>query len=160
MAQNLYREWFVNFRFPGHEQTRMVDSPLGRILEGWEVKKLKHVLDLKYGKALKKSDRNEGNVPVFGSSGIVGYHDRPLVQGPSIVVKRKGNVGRIFWSDVAFYPIDTVYFVETDMPLRYFYYDLQNKNFINNDAAVPGLNRNQAYSLKTCIQHPKNSLFA
>ena len=37
MAQNLYREWFVKFRFPGHEQTRMVDSPLGKIPEGWKV---------------------------------------------------------------------------------------------------------------------------
>jgi len=37
MAQNLYREWFVNFRFPGYEKVRFVDSPLGRIPEGWEV---------------------------------------------------------------------------------------------------------------------------
>lgn len=40
MAQNHYCEWFVNFRFPGHEQTRFVDSPLGRIPEGWVVKGL------------------------------------------------------------------------------------------------------------------------
>jgi len=40
MAQALYREWFVHFRFPGHEKVRMVDSPLGRIPEGWEVKLL------------------------------------------------------------------------------------------------------------------------
>jgi len=40
MAQNLYREWFVKFRFPGHEQARFVESPLGRIPEGWEVKAL------------------------------------------------------------------------------------------------------------------------
>ncbi len=40
MAQNLYREWFVKFRFPGHEHARFVDSPLGRIPEGWEVKAL------------------------------------------------------------------------------------------------------------------------
>ena len=38
MAQNLYREWFVKFRFPGHEQARFVDSPLGMIPEGWEAK--------------------------------------------------------------------------------------------------------------------------
>ena len=38
MAQNLYREWFVKFRFPGHQHTRFIDSPLGRIPEGWEVK--------------------------------------------------------------------------------------------------------------------------
>ena len=40
MAQAIYREWFVNFRFPGHEQVKMVDSPLGRVPEGWEVKTL------------------------------------------------------------------------------------------------------------------------
>ena len=40
MAQNLYREWFVKFRFPGHEQVRFVDSALGRIPEGWEIKAL------------------------------------------------------------------------------------------------------------------------
>jgi type I restriction enzyme, S subunit len=38
MAQNLYREWFVKFRFPGHQKARFTDSPLGRIPEGWEVK--------------------------------------------------------------------------------------------------------------------------
>jgi type I restriction enzyme S subunit len=38
MAQALYREWFAEFRFPGHEQVPLVDSPLGEIPEGWEVK--------------------------------------------------------------------------------------------------------------------------
>jgi type I restriction enzyme, S subunit len=40
MARRLYREWFVHFRFPGHECCRFVDSPLGEIPEGWEVKRL------------------------------------------------------------------------------------------------------------------------
>jgi type I restriction enzyme S subunit len=40
MARRLYREWFVRFRFPGHESVRMVDSPLGKIPEGWEVRTL------------------------------------------------------------------------------------------------------------------------
>lgn len=46
MAQALYREWFVHFRFPGHEKVQMVDSPLGRIPEGWEVKKLNEICEL------------------------------------------------------------------------------------------------------------------
>jgi len=46
MAQNLYREWFVKFRFPGHENTRFVDSPLGRIPEGWEIKRLDQLVSL------------------------------------------------------------------------------------------------------------------
>ena len=40
MARRLYREWFVHFRFPGHEDCRFVESPLGEIPEGWEVKSL------------------------------------------------------------------------------------------------------------------------
>jgi len=149
MAQNLYREWFVKFRFPGHQHARFVDSPVGRIPEGWEVKRLGEILALNYGKALRQDERRGGNVPVYGSSGVVGYHDQPLVEGPGIVVGRKGNVGSIFWSDENFYAIDTAYFVTSKIPLRFLFYDLQTKNFLNNDAAVPGLNRNQAYSLET-----------
>ena len=40
MARRLYREWFVHFRFPGHEDCLLVESPLGVIPEGWEVKLL------------------------------------------------------------------------------------------------------------------------
>ena len=151
MAQNLYREWFVRYRFPGHEQARFVDSPLGRIPEAWRAKKLGEVLELNYGKALRKDTRRAGEVPVFGSSGVVGYHDSALVRGPGIVVGRKGNVGSVFWSEGDFYPIDTVYFVTSEIPLRFLFFDLQTKNFLNNDAAVPGLNRNQAYSLGILI---------
>lgn len=43
MAQALYREWFVKFRFPGHEKVKMVESELGMVPEGWEVKKLEDV---------------------------------------------------------------------------------------------------------------------
>ena len=56
MARRLYREWFVHFRFPGHEGCSFVDSPLGEIPEGWELKALGEVLELNYGKALKKED--------------------------------------------------------------------------------------------------------
>jgi len=55
MAQNLYREWFVNFRFPGHENTRFVDSPLGKIPEGWRVENLFSIADVTYGYAFKSS---------------------------------------------------------------------------------------------------------
>ncbi len=111
---------------------------------------------MQYGKALKQENRQRGNVPVYGSSGIVGYHDVHLVNGPGIVIGRKGNVGSVYWSEKSFYPIDTAYFVLSEMPLRFLFYDLQTKNFLNNDAAVPGLNRNQADSLETVI--PKEDI--
>jgi len=46
MAQNFYREWFVKFCFPNHKKVKMVDSPLGKIPEGWEVKRLGEVTSL------------------------------------------------------------------------------------------------------------------
>ena len=151
MARSLYREWFVQFRFPGHESHPRVTSTLGDIPQGWEVKKLGDVLELNYGKALKQENRSGGAVPVFGSSGIVGQHDTALVKGPGIIVGRKGNVGSVFWCAENFYVIDTAYFVTSLLPLRYLFYVLPTLNFLNSDAAVPGLSRNQAYTLEILV---------
>jgi type I restriction enzyme S subunit len=151
MARNLYREWFVHYRYPGHENTPLSPSPLGDIPKGWEVKKLGEILELNYGKALKKEDRCDGQFPVYGSSGIVGTHDSKLVEGPGIIVGRKGNVGSVYWCDEDFYVIDTAYFVSSSLPLRFLLYVLPTLNFINSDAAVPGLSRNQAYTLEILV---------
>ncbi len=56
MAQALYREWFVHFRFPGHEKVRMVDSPLGRIPAGWEVKQVADIAHIYRGRSYKSED--------------------------------------------------------------------------------------------------------
>src|SRR5438067_5708967 len=49
MAQALYREWFVRFRFPGHEGVKFVESPMGMVPEKWEVTKLSKLVDTQYG---------------------------------------------------------------------------------------------------------------
>lgn len=147
MARRLYEEWFVQFRFPGHEGVGVKESELGLIPEGWELLRLGDCVELAYGKALKAQDRVPGDYPVYGSSGVVGSHCDSLVEGPGIVVGRKGNVGSVFWSDVSFFPIDTTYYVRSEVPFSYVYFNLQRQRFLNNDAAVPGLNREQAYAL-------------
>ena len=151
MAQMIYREWFVKFRFPGHENVPLTDSPCGSIPEGWEVSKLGDCIEFLYGKALKKKVRIPGLFPVYGSSGIVGYHERALVEEPGIIVGRKGNVGSIFRSNMPFYPIDTVYFVRSDLSQNFLFHALETMSFLNNDTAVPGLNRNQAYGLEVLL---------
>ena len=151
MARGLYREWFVHFRFPGHEHHPRVGSSLGETPKGWKMRKLGDVVELNYGKALKKEDRRDGDYPVFGSSGVVGTHDTALVKGPGVIVGRKGNVGSVFWCDEDFFVIDTAYFVTSSLPLRFLYYVLPALNFINSDAAVPGLSRNQAYTLELLV---------
>ena len=110
MARRLYEEWFVHFRFPGHEEVSFKESELGEIPEGWECSSLQEFIELAYGKALKKSERKPGPYPVYGSSGEVGTHSEPLVKGPGIILGRKGNVGSVFWTEDDFYPIDTVYY--------------------------------------------------
>lgn len=154
MARRLYEEWFVHFRFPGHEDAKFVTAEEGRHPADWELGSLPNFVELKYGKALKAEDRANGTVPVYGSSGVVGWHNESLVDGPGLIVGRKGNVGSVFWSQQSFYPIDTVYYVQTSLPLEYVYFNLKLQNFLNNDAAVPGLSRQQAYSLPfLCPSH-------
>ena len=146
-ARLLYREWFVHFRFPGHEHVKIKDG----VPEGWERKRLRDVATLKYGKALKKDDRVPGPFPVYGSSGIVGTHQKPMVKGPGIIVGRKGNVGSVYWSENDFHPIDTVYYIEHNESNLFLYYALQHTSFINTDVAVPGLNRDYAHSRELLI---------
>lgn len=141
-ARLLYREWFVRLRFPGYEHTPIFDG----VPKGWERTTLGDSITLNYGKALKAEVRVEGEYPVFGSSGIVGTHEKPLVQGPAIVLGRKGNVGSVYWSSKSFYPIDTVYFVKPESSSLYLFYALKHMHFISTDVAVPGLNRDFAYS--------------
>lgn len=149
-ARLLYREWFVRLRFPGHEHSPIVNG----LPEGWERKPLGAHVTLNYGKALKAEERADGPFPVYGSSGIVGSHDKPLVQGPGIVLGRKGNVGSVFWSKRDFYPIDTVFFIASADSNLYLYYALQDMHFISTDVAVPGLNRTLACSRPLTLPAP------
>ncbi|MFL0683897.1 MAG: restriction endonuclease subunit S [Algoriphagus aquaeductus] len=152
LAQRTYEEWFVRFRFPGFEASNINSDWLP---EGWERKKLGEVLELVYGKALKADERDGGRFPVFGSSGIVGGHSKAIAKGPGVILGRKGNVGSVFWSDTDFFPIDTVYYVNSDLSKYFIFYLLKSITFINNDAAVPGLNRNAAYMMESIIPSEK-----
>ena len=64
MAHALYREWFVKFRFPGHEKCRMVDSPLGKIPVGWEIVTVSDVAEIHRGRSYRSKDLvAEGGLP-------------------------------------------------------------------------------------------------
>ncbi|MDE0043176.1 MAG: restriction endonuclease subunit S [Candidatus Poribacteria bacterium] len=166
MARALFKSWFVDFdpvraKMEGRDPSlpkhladlfpdRLVDSELGPIPEGWEVKALGELIELAYGKALKADNRKGGIIPVYGSNGQVGWHDERLVAGPSIVVGRKGNPGVVTWTQSDFFPIDTTFYVipiqdSKSLPFLFFALTTQNLPSIAADSAVPGLNRNLAY---------------
>jgi type I restriction enzyme, S subunit len=88
----------------------------------------------------------------------VGWHDEALVSGPAVVVGRKGNVGSVIWIQGESWPIDTTYYVTTDLPPHFVYRMLGEIEFIDSHAAVPGLSRDQAYSIE--VRRPSMELAA
>lgn len=112
------------------------------------------LMEFQYGKPLKKEDRHDGQYPVFGSNGIVGFHNEFIANAPFIIVGRKGSAGALHFSDISGYPIDTTFFIEDKNPeklnIKYAFHILGTLNLdkVNVQAGIPGLNRNDAYALK------------
>ncbi|HRK85346.1 MAG TPA: restriction endonuclease subunit S [Alcaligenes faecalis] len=166
IAQAIFKSWFVDFdpvraKMEGRQPEGMdketaalfpdsfEESEWGTVPKGWLPIRLDSFLELAYGKALKADNRNPGDVPVYGSGGITGWHDTALISSPSIIVGRKGTVGSLYWESRPFFPIDTVFYVKTEKPLTYCWQLLKTLRLqdMNTDAAVPGLNRENVYRL-------------
>ncbi|PXX12577.1 type I restriction enzyme S subunit [Nitrosomonas ureae] len=131
MVETLFRQWFV------------------KESGNWEEGILGDVLELIYGKALKEDLRTGSGYPVVGSSGIVGHHAEYLVEGPGIVIGRKGTLGKVTYLFENFFPIDTTYYIKSKVNsagMLYEYCLLKTLSFENSDSAVPGLNRDIALS--------------
>ncbi|MEG3863176.1 restriction endonuclease subunit S [Microcoleus sp. herbarium12] len=149
MARSIYREWFVKFRFPGHEQAQMVDSELGLIPEGWEVGRLDDALILQRGFDLPTQQRKEGNIPIYASTGITGTHNEAKIKAPGVVTGRSGSLGTVIYVDEDYWPLNTTLWVKEFRrvtPLYAFYLlsDLKLEQY-NSGAAVPTLNRNDIH---------------
>jgi type I restriction enzyme, S subunit len=114
------------------------------------------IVDFHYGKALKEENRTVGNVPVFGGNGISGWHNTPLVNGPGVIVGRKGaNAGSVSWSQCDFWPIDTSFFIRarTDLPIEFVYFLLEGAGLrrLVGDSAIPGLSREIALRCEVAL---------
>lgn len=115
-----------------------------------ELTQLGDICSFVYGESLPDSNRKLSNVPVYGSNGIVGKHNVSVTDSETIIIGRKGSVGKINYSSVPCFPIDTTYYVDkskTDCDLRWLYYTLSALGLeeLNKAAAIPGLNRDDAY---------------
>ena len=128
----------------------------GKFSEEWQETTIGEFCPFSYGKNLPKKVRDRlGEVPVFGSNGLVGHHSKPLIQDRGIIIGRKGTVGTVTFSSVPFWPIDTTFYISEDShrDLRYTFYLLKSLRMehMNADSAVPGLNRNAAHARKITI---------
>lgn len=96
-AMRLYKEWFVNLRFPGHGNTPIVDG----MPDGWRVVKLGDISDFKYGKMPKKEKIKNSGYPLFSGYGVVGYYDEFMFANEMLIVVARGVGGT---GDVKFSP--------------------------------------------------------
>jgi type I restriction enzyme S subunit len=154
MAQMLYREWFVNFRFPNHENVKMVESELGLIPEGW-IGKLEDALILQRGFDLPHRDRKEGNIPIYAATGIVGTHSEAKVKAPCVITGRSGSLGTVLYIDEDFWALNTTLWTKEFRKVTpiYAFYLLSSLGLeqYNSGAAVPTLNRNDIHGLTVLI---------
>jgi type I restriction enzyme S subunit len=155
MAQRIYREWFVDFRFPGYENVPLVDSELGPIPEKWEVGVLDDLVVLQRGFDLPKSERKDGIVPIIAATGRNGTHNEARVLGPGVVTGRSGSLGSVEYVVESFWPLNTTLWAKEYRRAtpEYAYFLLRQLDLagFNSGAAVPTLNRNDIRGLPQAL---------
>ena len=95
-ARSLYREWFVHFRFPGHDKVKMVSSPLGSIPQGWEVSRLDAIAENfdRLRKPISKMQRAkmQGEYPYYGAAKVFDYVNNFIFDGEYLLMAEDGSV--------------------------------------------------------------------
>lgn len=137
-AQRLYKEWFVDLHFPGHENTKIVDG----VPEGWRRGLLKELISVNYGKDHKKV-ADDGNIPVYGSGGLMRKCNKSLFSGEAVLIPRKGSLNNIMYVDETFWTVDTMFYATMKQPhtavFVYFFVKAFDMYSMNIGAAVPSM---------------------
>ena len=136
-ASELYKEWFVRFRFPGYQTTKFENG----IPEGWKVEKLTKLVEVKYGKDHSKLD--VGNIPVYGSGGIMRYCNKVLYDKETVLIPRKGSLNNIMYTNNPLWTVDTMFYTVMLKKniAKYLYYVLSKIDMesFNAGAALPSM---------------------
>jgi type I restriction enzyme S subunit len=142
MVQRLYTEWFIKFKFPGHEKIKIIDSPLGNIPEGWNFGKLGDKILIKKGQNITKKTILSGEVPVIaGGIGPAYFHNQANTNAPVITISASGaNAGFMKLHHVAIWASDCSFVNQEATPFVLYYYLL----LANKKAEIVNLQRGAA----------------
>ena len=150
-AQALFKHWFIDFA--PFKNGKFVESELGMIPEGWRVGTLEELIDIKYGKDHKKL--NEGNIPAYGSAGLMRTVDEQLYYGESVLIPRKGTLNNILYVNEAFWTVDTMFYTipKKSNILKYLYMKLKRIDFnkMNVGTSIPSNSTSQLNKLKIVV---------
>lgn len=137
MAENLYKEWFVRFRFPGHETAEFENG----IPKEWNYQRLPRLLDVRYGKDHKNIE--DGVIPVLGSGGVMRFCNKALFSGESVLIPRKGSLNNLMYQNGPFWTVDTMFYSVPKLSnfAKYAYYALSKIDMesYNSGAALPSM---------------------
>lgn len=126
----------------------------------WDFSSLGNHITLQRGFDLPSHKRIEGKVPVVSSSGITGYHSEAKINGPGVVTGRYGTIGKVFYIEKEFWPLNTTLFVKDfkGNDPKFISYLLQTINYgsVNAKSSVPGINRNDLHEIK--VKVPSTSI--
>jgi type I restriction enzyme S subunit len=140
MAKAIFKEWFVDFNFP-NATGKFQETEIGKMPVGWKLGKLNEVLEIKYGKDHKHLE--SGEIPVYGSGGIMRYADKALYEFESILIPRKGTLSNLFYINKPFWSVDTMFYTKFKLANsgKYLFHLLQSLNLatMNVGSAVPSL---------------------
>jgi type I restriction enzyme, S subunit len=157
-ARLLYQEWFVRLRFPGYGHTRITNG----VPEGWERIAFERALVLQRGFDLPIQAREDGDVPIYGSTGINGFHNKAKVPGPGVVTGRSGTLGEVHYVAGDFWPLNTALWVKefkrvTPLFSLFLMREMDLKQY-NGGVSVPTLDRKTVHRVEVLI--PPKSLLA
>ncbi|WXN00001.1 restriction endonuclease subunit S [Escherichia coli] len=153
---NYYRDQLLSF---DEEQEKPIY--LEKLLDGVEVEwlPLSDLARIRNGKDHKSL--SEGEFPVYGSGGIMRYVDTYAYNKPSVLIPRKGSLGNLFFIDVPFWTVDTIFYTEIDeaqIRPKYLYYFLSTVGLgeMNQAGGVPSQTQSVLNKLKIPIPCPDN----
>ena len=151
MAEEIYREWFVRMRFPGHQEVQRFKG----LPSSWALKSFKDFCVLKRGYDLPDSSMQPGHYPVIASTSIKGFHSEFKVNPPVITTGRSGSLGTVLLVNKKSWPLNTALYVKDFCGNSPFliYYTLRSLKLetFNVGAGVPTLNRNHLSSLGIAV---------
>ena len=138
-AMALFKSWFVDFE-PFRDQP-FVESELGMIPEGWRVGTIGELLEIKYGKDHKKL--SDGEIPVYGSGGLMRKCECALYEGESVLIPRKGTLNNVMYVNEAFWTVDTMFYsipkIDNVVLFTYLYLSGKDLASMNSGSAVPSM---------------------
>ena len=115
----------------------------------WKSGELGDFVTFKRGFDLPQQKRENGQVPIFSSSGITGTHSTAMVKAPGVITGRYGTIGEVFYAAEDFWPLNTTLFVENyhGNDAKFIYYFLKTLEWskFTSASAVPGINRNTVH---------------